>query len=300
MTVFRVSAGRQDAIGASGSFVGEYLQMHLCVWGHYLVSMCCSIDSLVLYVAAGAVHMPTKGPTGKPFLTAACFDGNAKANRLASAGRGRANAASDTCSDTLFFGSVHQEVWKLHSAGPLPLSATFPGSIGSGPDSSGGSAAGSGSNSSGGADSAAAGTNEAAAASDEELEAEAQVEHNCHPNLSCARESSVSSSISDEHGIVGAVCAHGQPLLELFLAMPAHERLLFYDYAASYLAAQVDLGVMYLDTGCIFEAHWNRHMPGPPPFDIKLPWWHARGHGEDCYLKNSGFYKPGEFWGGGP
>jgi hypothetical protein len=243
--------------------------------------------------------MPTKGPTGKPFLSAACFDGNAKANRLASAGRGRANAVSDTCSDTLFFGSVHQEVWKLHSAGPLPLSATFPGSIGSGQDSSDGSAAGSGSNSRRRADTAAAGTNGAAADSDEELEAEAQVEHNCHPNLSCARESSVSSSISDEHGIVGAVCAHGQPLLELYLAMPAHERLLFYDLAASFLAARVDLGVMYLDTGCIFEAHWNRHMPGPPPFDIKLPWWHARGHGEDCYLKNSGFYKPGECVQGG-
>jgi hypothetical protein len=249
----------------------------------------------MLYVA-GVVHMPTKGPTGKPFLTAACFDGNAKANRLASAGRGRANSVSDTCSDRFFFGAVHQEMWKLHSAGPLPLSAAYPGSINSGPNSSSsdGNASGSASSSGGAAGSAGVGPDSAAAAGDDELVVEAQVEHNCHPNLSCARESSVSSSISDEHGIVGAVCAHGQPLLELFLAMPAHERLLFYDYAASYLAAQVDLGVMYLDTGCIFAAHWRLHMPGPPPFDIKLPWWHARGHGEDCYLKNSGFYKPGK------
>lgn len=212
---------------------------------------------------AGVVRIPTRGPTGKPFLTAACFDANAKANRLASAGRGRVYTVSDALGDTLFFGPVHQVLSKL-DAGRLPLSATYPGSDGSGPDSSDGNAAGTDSNSNGGTDSAAA-------ASDEELETEAQVEHNCHPNLSCARESSVSSSISDEHGIVGAVCAHGQGLLGLFMGMPAPERLLYYDLAASYLATLVDLGVMYLDTGCIFEAHWKRHMPGLPPLPSGYP-----------------------------
>lgn len=253
----------------------------------------------LLCAVVGVVHIPARGPTGKPFLTAACFDANAKANRLASAGRGRVYNASHTSDDTFFFGPVHRELCKLDSAGPLPLSASYPGSNGSGPDSSNGTAAGTDSNSSGDASSAVSGSDRAAAASDEELEAEAQVEHNCHPNLSCARESSVSSSISDEHGMVGAVCAHGQGLLGLMMAMPAPERLLYYDLAASYLATLVDLGVMYLDTGCIFKAHWERHMPGLPPFAIWLPWWHARGHGEDCYLKNSGFYKPGRCAGGG-
>lgn len=242
----------------------------------------------LLHGVAGDVRIPVRGPTGKPFLTAACFDANAKANRLASAGRGRLSTAPDASDGCLFFGGVHQELWQLHSAGPLPLSATYTG--GSGDAANRDSATEGDNNSAAGSSSATA----AAAAGDEELELEAQVEHNCHPHLSCARETSVSSSISDEHGLVGAVCAHGQPLLGLMAAMPAPERLLYYDLLTSHLQELVDLGVMYLDTGCTFSAHWRLHMPGAPRFVIKVPWWHARGHGEECYLKNSGFYQPGE------
>lgn len=236
------------------------------------------------------MRIPVKGPTGKPYLTAACFDANAKANRLASAGRGQLSTAPDPSDNCLFFGGVHQELWQLHRAGPLPLSAVYTGSSSANADRD--SAVQDGSSSAPGSSSTAAA---AAAASDDELELDAQVEHNCHPHLSCARETSVSSGISDEHGLVGAVCAHGQPLLGLMAAMPAPERLVYYDLLTSRLQELVDLGVMYLDTGCTFSAHWRLHMPGAPRFVIKVPWWHARGHGESCYLTFSGFYYPGEF-----
>ena len=85
------------------------------------------------------------------------------------------------------------------------------------------------------------------------------------------------------------------PLLGCMLAMPAPERFLYYDLLVSFLLQRVDLKVLYLDTGCTYAAHWRIHMSDVPrPLNIKLPWWHARGHGPDCYLQNSGFYMPGE------
>jgi hypothetical protein len=246
--------------------------------------------------------MPVRGPTGKPFLTAACFDANAKANRLASAGRGRPNAASDTRSNCLFFGDAHHQLWQLHAAGPLPLSATYSGSSSNAADtgnpgsSAAAAAVGGSDNGDGGSSSVRPAAPSAAAGTADDADDEALLtEHNCHPHLSCARETSATSSISDECGLVGAVCSHGQPLLGLQAAMPAPERFVYYDVEVTYLQELVDLGVMYLDTGCTYGAHWRVHIPGLRSFVIYVPWWHARGHGEGCYLKNSGFYKAGEF-----
>lgn len=53
-----------------------------------------------------------------------------------------------------------------------------------------------------------------------------EVAGECHPQLSCARETSLHSGISDECGLAGGVCSHGFPLLGMFLAMPAPERFL--------------------------------------------------------------------------
>ena len=132
-------------------------------------------------------------------------------------------------------------------------------------------------------------------ADDIALELEAHIEHHCHPRLSCARGTSLSSSISDECGVAGAVCSHGVPLLGCMLAMPAPERFLYYDLLVAFLLQLVDLNVLYLDTGCTYAAHWRIYMSGvQDPLQIKLPWWHARGHGAECYLQNSGFYMPGE------
>jgi hypothetical protein len=130
---------------------------------------------------------------------------------------------------------------------------------------------------------------------DEQLELEAHAASNCHPRLQCAREKSQCSSISDECGIAGIVCSHGLPLQGGMLAMPAPERFLYYDLLMLQLLQQVDVGIMFLDTGCTYARHWQLYLAGgPAPDIIKLPWWHARGHGSSCYVKNSGLYLPGE------
>jgi hypothetical protein len=77
-----------------------------------------------------------------------------------------------------------------------------------------------------------------------------EVEGECHPQLSCSRVTSLRSGISDECGLTGAVCSHGQPLLGMFLAMPAPERFLYYDLALQQLLLEARVDVMYLDTGC--------------------------------------------------
>jgi hypothetical protein len=79
------------------------------------------------------------------------------------------------------------------------------------------------------------------------------------------------------------------------LAMPAPERFLYFDLLVSYLLHLVELQVLFLDTGCTFAAHWRLHMSGQqPPTHIKVPWWHGRGHGSECFLRNSGFYLSGK------
>jgi hypothetical protein len=195
---------------------------------------------------AGDVDLPVTGPTGKPFLMAACFDGNVKANRYASAGKATA-AGSDVeeCSYH-FFGAPHQRLWQLQASGPLPMSSTISSSSSSMPD---------------------------ADADDIALELEAQVAHDCHPRLSCARETSLSSSSSDECGVAGGVCSHGMPLLGGMLAMPAPERFLYYDLLVSSLQQQVDLkGVVpghWLHLRCTL-AHTHVRCAAPAPHQAAL------------------------------
>lgn len=217
---------------------------------------------------AGAVSMAQVGPTGKPIVPVACFDANAKANRYQSAGE-----ASSTSFEQLppghFFAQAHADAWQLLAAGGrLPLSSTGTSGIGS---------------------SSASGANDA------DLELETGMPDECHPRLSCARDTSQCSSISDVCGIAAGVCAHGQPIAGCALAMPAPERFLYYDLLLAHLLKTAEVKLMYIDTGCSYGAHWRLHMPGEAAPDvIKIPWWHARGHGPSCFLKNSGFYIPGE------
>lgn len=200
-----------------------------------------------------------------------------KANRYKSAGK---SSAVSQDSEHMFFGPPHKQLMELNAAGQLPLSAACDASSDGVSMQAGGPAA------------AAA---DEAAADDAELELDAHVERQCHPRLSCARETSVNNSISDECGIAGIVCTHGQPLLGCMLAMTAPERFLFFDLLVSYLLGLVELQVLFLDTGCTFAAHWRLHMSEhQPPTHTKVPWWHGRGHGSECFLRNSGFYLPGE------
>lgn len=66
INVFRVSAGRQDAIGASRSFVGEYLQLHLCVWGHYWFQCVAQLIALFCMLLQVLYTCPTKAPQANP------------------------------------------------------------------------------------------------------------------------------------------------------------------------------------------------------------------------------------------
>lgn len=214
--------------------------------------------------------MALVGPAGRPVIPVACFDANAKANRYQNAGK-----ASSTSFEQLppgrFFGQAHLDVWQLQAkGGALPLSSTGTSGIG------GSTGSGSG-------------------ADDADLELETAIQDDCHPHLTCARHTSQCSSISDVCGIAAGVCAHGQPLAGCALAMPAPERFLYYDLLVSHMQKDADIRLMYIDTGCSFASHMRLHMPpDAAPADIKVPWWHARGHGASCFLKNSGLYMPGE------
>jgi hypothetical protein len=227
---------------------------------------------------AGEVNMPVVGSTGKPFLFAACGDAMVKGNRYARAGKSSARATSSGDSENMFFGTPHKQLWQMSAAGPLPLRMVF-GDTGSSSDSTASPAR-----------AAAADDND-----DSALELDTHVQHQCAVQLSCARETSLNNSISDECGLVGLVCSHGQPLLGCMMAMPAPEKFGYYDLDLTYLLEQVELEVLYLDTGCSYDAHWKLHMAEhDPPNNVRTPWWHGRGHGPGCFVLKSAFFLPGE------
>lgn len=217
----------------------------------------------------GDVTMAQVGPTGKPIVPVACFDANAKANRCHSAGKAISTRFEQLPAER-FFAQAHADVWKCQAEGHgLPLSGTGSSGIGSSSSSASG-------------------------ADDADLGLESATQDDCHPNLTCTRDTSQCSSISDVCGVAGGVCAHGQPLAGCALAMPAPERFLYYDLLLTHLLKDAHVRLMYIDTGCSYAAHWRLHMPADvAPDVIKVPWWHARGHGAACFLKNSGLYLPG-------
>lgn len=194
-------------------------------------------------------------------LSVACFDGNVKGKQYASAGKA-ASLGMEQQLCGLFFGEAHRDVWQLQAAGQgLPLSSTGSSGLGSSSSSS------------------------SSDSSDQPVADDCSLE--CHPHLTCARETPQGNSVSDVCGLVAGVCAHGQPLLGSVLAMPAAERSLSYDLTLSHILKDADLRLMYLDTACKYAAHWDLHMPaGTGPGLFKVPWWHARGHGSVCFLKN--------------
>lgn len=201
-----------------------------------------------------------------PLMKAVCFDANVKANRYKMVGHsGTYDCASQTL--TRFIGAAHQKVWQLKAEGPLPVAPPR--------------------------QNLAAEDDTTATADDVDLELEGR----CHPKLSCARETSSQSGVSDECGLVGAVCSHGQPLLGMFIAMPAPERFLYYDVLMEQLLSDVAVSIMYLDTGCTYSKHVSLYgdADAPRPEFIKVPWWHAIGHRSQCFLVNSGLYLPGEW-----
>lgn len=220
------------------------------------------------------------GPTGKHIVRVGCMDANSKANRYQSAGKASSSSFQQLPAGH-FFAAAHKDVWQMQAAGRgLPLSSTGSSGIGNG-------------NSSNPAVNAARASS--SSADDADLELDAVVQDSCDAHLTCARQTSQCSSISDVCGVAAVVCPHGQPFKGCALAMPAPERFLYYDLLLAHLLASSEVQLVYLDTGCSYAAHWRLHIPGVAgPVLIRVPWWHARGHGAKCYLKNSGLYLPGE------
>lgn len=240
--------------------------------------------SALLVVHAYALHVAhqatcsSAGPSyihlwdinGLPVLKTVSVDANVKLSRYRSAGRsaGHANAPRTW---SVFLGAAHDVVWNLAGESALPLSLPA-------------------------ADTAAAAAGAAGEVAADDVELELQVEEtlHCHPRLHCDREFSQRSSILDECGMVGGVCSHGQPLAGWFMAMPAPERSLFYDALVSKGCTAAVLDILYLDIGCSYKRHWELYMGhAAGPTHVKVPWWHAKTHGESCYLQNSGMYHPG-------
>lgn len=69
----------------------------------------------------------------------------------------------------------------------------------------------------------------------------------------------------------------------------------YYDLALEELLVDAHVHIMYLDTGCSYYRHRQLLKPQPAaePAHVRLPWWHAKGHGATCCLRNSGLYLPG-------
>lgn len=243
-----------------------------CVYNSNMASLPCfcvsppflpvlSVALLAVWCIAGTGFLPVW--TAQPLLKAVCFDANVKANRYRSAGRSGGYDGVERTHQH-FLGAAHAELWELVASGELPPTSSR--------------------------------QRNTAAGDDVDLELDGQ----CHPHLSCARETSLVSGISDECGLVGGVCSHGQPLVGGFAAMPAPERLLYYDLILKHKLLEAGVDIMFLDTGCTYARHWQLHMPedAPKPVHIRVPWWHARGHGSSCYLRNSGLYLSGLLGGG--
>ena len=205
---------------------------------------------------AGSNFLPIFGPGEVPILKAICCDANVKANRYRSAG---ISGGYDAVAPAIgrYLGPAHRKLWEMKASGELAALQRR-----------------------------RAHEN----ADDVSLELDGQ----CYPQLTCARETALPSSISDECGIAGTVCSHGQPLLGGFMAMPAAESLHYYDLVVDEIQQRVRVDIMFLDTGCTYSKHRQRHLPAQPaPTHIRVPWWHARGHGPNCYLLHSGLYLPG-------
>jgi hypothetical protein len=187
------------------------------------------------------------------------MDSNVKLNRYRYAGPSQLGMEPVF---STYLGAAHKRVWQLTASGSLAGSA----------GSSGGDNG-----------------------DDGDLDAAAGAV--CHPNLSCARVTSTLSGISDECGLTGGVCSHGIPLEGMLLAMPAPERFVYYDELLKDVLAELQVDQVFIDVGCVFGPHWQKLTPpeDPSPRFIKVPWWHAQGHGPDCYLANSGLYHPGMF-----
>lgn len=83
----------------------------------------------------------------------------------------------------------------------------------------------------------------------------------CHPNLRCARDySRVGAGVLDYHGVMGAVCCHGFPLVGCFVAMPAPEQYLYYDTVLSHVLRRARVVDCYIDFACQYKRNLGARL----------------------------------------
>lgn len=132
----------------------------------------------------------------------------------------------------------------------------------------------------------------------------------CSSNFHCARPNSVAmeSSTCVVHGMVGAVCSHGSPLVGAFVDMHGSEQFIYYLIIITALVSHCpNLGFVYVDFACRLSVTWKRFIAkqGSKVFQspnllaaanglqLLVNWMHGSTHDLSCQLKNSGRYTTG-------
>jgi hypothetical protein len=127
----------------------------------------------------------------------------------------------------------------------------------------------------------------------------------CSSSLHCARaEVSAPNSITDIHGVCGAVCMHTIPLRGVFCDMRTPEQFCYYLYMLEHIVrARPDIKDVYMDFGCRIRSTWARFIAGHPDLPteaanvrILVNWMHGSGHDLACQLQNSGRYTDDAGW----
>lgn len=68
----------------------------------------------------------------------------------------------------------------------------------------------------------------------------------------------------------------------------------YYDVTLAKILEDYDLLHLYVDVGCQYSPHLRnldeRYLPCDPPRCL-VPWFHAKGHNQNCQLQYSGLYE---------
>lgn len=135
----------------------------------------------------------------------------------------------------------------------------------------------------------------------------------CYAELHCARAEAVASTSGpcDIHGVVGAVCKHGFPLIGAFMDMWGPEQYIYYLVLLKWLtkgcaALDIPLGDVYVDFGCRLVKTWERYLEKKgsthlstrelevaKQIRVLVNWMHGSSHELSCQLQSNGRYTEG-------
>lgn len=130
-------------------------------------------------------------------------------------------------------------------------------------------------------------------------------EGGCSSHLHCARPNSKAAGTRDVHGMLGACCMHGFPVVGSCVDLPAPENYSIYLVMLRnvLVAARGRVKDIYIDFGCRISKTWLRYLDHARNdtellrrVRILVNWMHAAGHNMSCQLKNSGRHTEGAGW----